>query len=620
MILDNIKKIDDIKFLSYEDLDLLAKETRDYMIETISKNGGHLASSLGVVELTLALIKTLNLPNDKIIWDVGHQSYAYKILTDRKDIFKTIRTYGGISGFPKRKESIYDSFDTGHSSTSISAGLGYVVSRDLDKKDNIIVSVIGDGALTGGESFEALQNLSKIKSNYIIILNDNEMSIAPSKGGMTHALSGVRTSRHYNFLKDVVKDFLKKIPNGENIKRGLSSLMNATKQLFVSDNGMFFENLDIIYLGPINGHNIKDLVDTIEKAKKLKRPVVIHIKTKKGKGYLPAENNPVTFHGVNPFDIKTGIVINNNNIETYTQVFSRKICELARNNKNILCISAAMPDGTGLKKFQDEFNNRFFDVGICEEHAVTFAAGIALSGKIPIVAIYSSFLQRAYDQIVEDVCMQNLHVVFMIDRAGLVGKDGETHHGVFDIVYLKHIPNITLMSPSDGKEFEKMIEFAINDCKGPVAIRYPRGEAYNRKNEIKDIVYGQSEIINEGKDIAVLAYGSMNKIANEIIKKYPNITLVNIRFAKPIDTKMIDKLMINHKIFIILEEGIENGGIGEQIKLYILSQKVNFEPKVYISGIEDRFISHGSVDELLKECALDSDSIINKYLKGGKIV
>ncbi|MCQ2609548.1 MAG: 1-deoxy-D-xylulose-5-phosphate synthase, partial [Lachnospiraceae bacterium] len=591
------------------------------IIDSISKNGGHLASSLGVVELTIALLLSLDLPKDKVIWDVGHQSYAYKILTDRKEAFTNIRNFGGISGFPKRKESVYDSFDSGHSSTSISAGLGLSVARNLNGGDNIIVSVIGDGALTGGEAFEAIDNLGKLKKNYIVILNDNEMSISKSTGGVTHALLGLRTSIRYNSLKKFVKNIIMSLPGGKYIRDFLISIINSIKQLFVKQSGMLFENMDVAYLGPIDGHNIKAMHSIIERAKKLDRAVVIHVKTKKGKGYRFAEEDPVKFHGVGPFDKNTGEVLSTAKHKSYTKVFGEYLCELAKDNKDIVAITAAMPDGTGLVDFSKLYKDRFFDVGISEQHAVTFAAGLSLGGKVPIVCVYSSFLQRAYDQIIHDVCLQNLHVVFCIDRAGLVGKDGETHQGIFDNSYLSSIPNMISMAPKNAEELKAMLKYAIEDIKGPVSIRYPRGESYEELKEYDaPIKIGKSEVLYDGDKVVLYALGSMVSTAvhirEKLKKKNIDVGIVNARFIKPFDCEMIDKMCDRYKHIVIMEESVERGGLGENIRSYILSRKDMLKniPHVDIVAIPDCYVEHGDVSRLRVMLGIDSDSIIKKYL------
>lgn len=618
MILDNIKNPIDIKKMSYSDLSILANETRNMIINVISENGGHLASSLGVVELTIALIKSFDFSYDKIIWDVGHQSYAYKILTDRRDTFNTIRKHNGISGFPKINESEYDFFNTGHSSTSISAGLGYCCSRDLKGENYKVVSVIGDGSLTGGMAFEALQNVSKLKSNFIIILNDNNMSISKDFGGIRHALLGIRTSYKYRKIKYIFKKIFESNIIGLYIKKILIKIINIIKQIFVSQ-GMFFENLDIMYLGPVDGHNIKDLCKYLEKAKKINLPVVIHVKTTKGKGYEYAIKNPEKYHGISPFNINTGEIKNKNKLKTWTDVFSDKIVELAKNNEKICCITAAMESGTGLKKFHELYNERFFDVGICEQHAVTFASSMALNGMIPIVCIYSTFLQRAFDQIIHDVALHNSHVVFMIDRAGIVGEDGETHNGVFDIAYLKLIPNITILTPMNELEFKYMIEFAINRFNSPIAIRYPRGSiSIGLDDMVTKIDYGKALVVNKSNNnLVVFATGKYVNTLYEINNKLKSINkdfnIVNLRFIKPFDKELINNLINKYNFFYIVEEGIYSGSLTEEIENYIYSKKQ--DSRIYHTVIEDRFIEHGDTTSILKKYKFDKDSIENKIVE-----
>ena len=618
MVLEKIKKPNDIKNLSNSEINELSSELREFILEKISKNGGHLASSLGVVELTIALYLSLNLPEDKVIWDVGHQSYAYKILSGRKDEFDELRQYGGISGFPKRDESEYDAFNTGHSSTSISAGLGIASARDMVGKNFTVVSVIGDGAMTGGLAFEALNNASSLKSNFIIILNDNNMSIGKSTGGMSHALTGFRASYSYLTLKKKVKSILNKIPLiGRPLIKIIIAAKNAVKQIFANE-GMLFENLDIVYLGPVDGHDVYELKRIIEKAKKIDRPVLIHVKTIKGKGYKFAQENPEKFHGVNPFDIKTGEPLVKSSKESYTKVFANKLCSLAKENKKIVAITAAMADGTGLSLFARKFPDRFYDVGIAEEHAVTFAAGLSVGGMIPVVAIYSSFLQRAYDQIIHDTALQNLHVVFAIDRAGLVGADGDTHQGNFDISYLTSIPNMTVLAPKNKYELEDMLEFAIN-YSGPIAIRYPRGIAFDGFEEKRaKIELGKSEILVSGSECAIFALGSQISTASHVLEKIKSEykkdwTLVNARFAKPLDFNMIDELCKNHSYIITMEENVSNGGIGDKIAYYVQENHKNC--RVIKISLPDTYVEHGDVSVLRKALKIDSDSIIETFKK-----
>ena len=512
MIIEMIQKENDIKKLDHTQLKELAEEIRGFLLDKISCTGGHLASNLGVVELTMALHLTLDFPQDKLIWDVGHQSYTHKLLTGRKDGFDDLRKYGGMSGFPKRKESECDAFDTGHSSTSISAGLGYVAARELKGEKYNVVSVIGDGAMTGGMAFEALNNASRLKSNFIIVLNDNNMSISENVGGVSKYLGCLRTAQAYTDLKKGVEDTLKKIPGtGDRIVSRLKKTKSGIKQLFVP--GMFFEDMDITYLGPVDGHDVKEMVRVFNEAKRVDHAVLVHVLTKKGKGYLPAEENPAKFHGTGPFHLETGDAKESKGADTYTEVFSKVLLDIAKKDERIVAITAAMADGTGLTPFAKHFPNRFFDVGIAEEHAMTFAAGLAAGGMKPIFAVYSSFLQRAYDQTLHDVCLQNLPVVFAIDRAGLVGNDGETHQGLFDLAYLSGIPNMTVMSPKNKWEFADMIRFAI-EFQGPIALRYPRGMAYDGLQEFRaPIVYGKSEVIYEEQDIAVFAVGHMMELS-----------------------------------------------------------------------------------------------------------
>ena len=617
-VIDKIKSPDDIKSLSYNELNDLAHDVREIIIDSISKNGGHLASSLGVVELTIALLLSYDFPHDKIIWDVGHQSYAYKILTDRKDAFNYIRSFGGISGFPKRKESSYDSFDTGHSSTSISAGLGMCYARDLNGDDYKIVSVIGDGALTGGMAFEALNNVSDLKSNFVIILNDNEMSISKSNGGLSKALIGLRTSKQYFDLKNSLKNNLEKSAIGKFLKGILIGIINTIKQ-FINTEGMIFENLNINYVGPIDGHNIKKLQDVIVTSMKSNEPVLIHVKTIKGKGYDKAEKNPTLYHGVSPFNKETGIVKKFGDVITYTDVFSNKIIELANKDNRIVAITAAMADGTGLTEFSKKFSNRFFDVGIAEQHAVTFAAGLATNNIIPIVCVYSSFLQRGFDQIIHDVALQNMHIVFMIDRAGIVGADGETHQGIFDISYLRMIPNMTILAPKNSYEFENMIEYAIYNVKGPVAIRYPRGKSYDDLKEYNAALsYGKSEILINDKNatLSIFALGTNVSTAVHINQKLKekNIisNVVNLRFAKPIDYETVKNVIINSKTekILVMEENVEAGGVGEAIESFLLKERINVE--VHNVNLGDSYVEHGSIEKLRELLKIDSKSIIDR--------
>lgn len=616
MLLENINQPNDIKKIDKEDYDILADEIRRYIIDRVSENGGHLASNLGVVELTMALHLVLDLPKDKIVWDVGHQSYTHKILTGRRDDFNTLRAYGGISGFPKRRESECDCFDTGHSSTSISAGLGIVTANEIKGSDDTVVSVIGDGALTGGMAFEALNNASRLKRNYIIVLNDNEMSISENVGGMSKYLSGIRTGHFYNDVKSGVTKTLNSIPVvGEKLVHQISKTKSSIKQLVIP--GMFFENMDITYLGPVDGHNIPQLIRVFNEAKKLNHAVLVHVITQKGKGYEPAEKRPSKFHGIEPFDKNTGEILKPKQEPNYTDVFSRTICKLAEKNSNIVAVTAAMADGTGLKRFKSKFPDRFFDVGIAEEHAVTFAAGMASAGLKPYVAIYSSFLQRAYDQILHDVCIQNLPVVFVIDRAGIIGNDGETHQGIYDVSYLRTIPNMNIFAPKNRYEFADILQYA-SYFNAPLAVRYPKGAAKETLKEYRTpIKYGKSEVIFKEKDVAILACGSMIDIALEaretLKQKGINCSIINARFLKPIDEECIDMLVKDHKILVTIEENILTGGYGEAVLKFINSRA--YTTKVINIGIPNIYLEHGSIEMLKKEVGLSAENVVDKILK-----
>ena len=617
MVLDRINQANDIKYLNEAQLEELPGEIRQFLIEHISKTGGHLASNLGVVELTMALHLVLNFPEDKLIWDVGHQSYTHKILTGRKREFEHLRQLDGISGFPKRSESDCDAFDTGHSSTSISAGLGYARARDLLGEDYHVVSVIGDGALTGGPAFEALNNAAELQTNMIIVLNDNKMSISENVGGLSQHLASLRTAEAYQEFKSGVHNSLERLPYGERVVRRIRKTKSSLKQLLIP--GMIFENMGITYLGPVDGHDIKGLIRIFSEAKKINRAVLIHVITKKGKGYRPAEKNPSAFHGVEPFDIETGKPLRKKEHPGYTDVFSREICRLAAENPKIVAVTAAMPDGTGLKRFSKEYPDRFFDVGIAEEHAVTSAAGMAAAGLKPVVAVYSSFLQRAYDQVIHDVCIQNLPVVFCVDRAGLVGSDGETHQGIFDLTFLSSVPNMSVMAPKNRWELEKMLQFAIS-YDGPIAIRYPRGEAYRGLKEfLAPVEYGVSEMLYEERGTALLAVGSMVSTAEHIREKLKSAgqpcTLVNGRFVKPMDTDVIDHLAGTHHTIVTLEENVLRGGYGERVTDYV--QKHYPQIKVVNIALPDAYVEHGNVSVLRNELGIDSDSILAQLKREG---
>jgi 1-deoxy-D-xylulose-5-phosphate synthase len=615
MILEMIRQANDIKKLNSEQLKILADEIRQFLIEKISRTGGHLASNLGVVELTMALHLTLDFPEDKLIWDVGHQSYTHKLLTGRKDGFDQLRKYGGMSGFPKRKESDCDAFDTGHSSTSVSAGLGYVEARELLHEKHTVVSVIGDGSLTGGMAYEALNNASRLKSNFIIVLNDNNMSISENVGGMSRYLNGIRTAQAYTDIKKGVEDTLMKIPGrGERIISQIRRTKSGIKQLLVP--GMFFEDMDITYLGPVDGHDIRKLVKVLKEAKRVDHAVLVHVLTKKGKGYPPAEENPAKFHGTGPFDIKTGEPTEVSTTDSYTQVFSKVLTDIAKKDDKVVAITAAMADGTGLSSFAKHFPNRFYDVGIAEEHAMTFAAGLAAGGMKPVFAVYSSFLQRAYDQTLHDVCLQNLPVVIAVDRAGLVGSDGETHQGVFDLSFLSTIPNMTVISPKNRWEMADMLRFAV-DFQYPIAIRYPRGSAYEGMRDFRaPIEYGKSEILYEEEDIAVIFVGHMAELADRVRKKIKetgySCSLVNARFVKPLDKDMLEQLAKDHSLFVTIEENVITGGFGEQVMDYVSSAKLDVH--VRNIGISDDYVEHGNVEILRKEVGLDCDTIVKQAI------
>lgn len=618
MILEQIKGPEDLKKLTSEELSQLAEEIRAFLIEKISHTGGHLASNLGVVELTIALFRTFDLPEDKIIWDVGHQSYTHKILSGRRMEFDELRQYGGLSGFPKRKESPYDSFDTGHSSTSISAGLGIAQGRDILGEDYKVVSVIGDGALTGGMAYEALNNAARMKKNFIIILNDNKMSISENVGGMSRYLGGLRTGAGYNDLKKNVADTLERIPvvGGRMIDK-IKRTKNSIKQLFIP--GMLFENMGITYLGPVDGHNIPALCKVLKEAQKLDHAVLVHVLTKKGKGYEPAEKNPAHFHGVSPFDIKTGKPLAEKKYPTYTDVFSKKLCQLGETHPELVAVTAAMPDGTGVAAFGKKFPDRFFDVGIAEAHAVTSAAGMAAAGLRPVVAVYSSFLQRGYDQILHDVCIQNLPVIFAVDRAGLVGSDGETHQGIFDYSYLTSIPNMSVAAPKNLWELRAMLDFAM-DYKAPFAIRYPRGTAYRGLKEfMQPIAYGKGEIIYEEENIALLAVGSMVSTGEHVREKLKeegvSCTLANARFVKPFDKELVDRLAKNHRLIVTMEENVLQGGFGLPVTAYIHEHYP--QVKVMNIALPDAYVEHGNVSVLRKGLGIDSDSIIQRLKAEG---
>lgn len=617
MVLDKIVKENDIKEIPVEELQVLADEIRDFLIKTISETGGHLGSNLGVVELTVALHRVFNLPEDKIIWDVGHQSYTHKILTGRKDKFADLRKLGGMSGFPKRCESPCDSFDTGHSTTSISAGLGYVRARDLKGEDYSVVAVIGDGSLTGGMAFEAMNNAAELNTNYIIVLNDNEMSISQNVGGISKYLNHVRTAEAYTGLKMGVTNVLNKVPVvGEKAVTAIRKTKHSIKQLVIP--GMLFEDMGLTYLGPVDGHNIKQMMKCFAEAKRVNGPVLVHVLTEKGRGYDPAVRHPARFHGTTPFEIETGLPVGKKGKANYTDIFSTVMRKFGDRYPEVVAVTAAMPDGTGLKRFRNMFPDRFFDVGIAEEHAVTFAAGMALGGMTPVVAMYSSFLQRAVDQVMMDVCMQNLHVVFAIDRAGLVGSDGETHQGCFDLSYLSMIPNMTVMAPKNLWELSDMMKFAVAHD-GPIALRYPRGAAYDGLQDYRaPIELGKSEVLASGSRVAFLAVGKMVEIAEKakdlLKEKYKiDATFINARFVKPLDEDLIRSVAEKHECIVTLEDNVKTGGFGEQVASLIYNSQLF--PKMINIAIPDQFVEHGSVDQLYRKLGMDADSVVEKIAK-----
>ena len=623
MLLETIEQANDIKKIKRDELPLLAQEIRDFLIRQISVTGGHLGSNLGAVELTMALHLALQLPEDKIIWDVGHQSYTHKILTGRRKEFGSLRQLHGLSGFPKRKESECDVFDTGHSSTSISAGLGLVRAREITGGNHTVVSVIGDGSLTGGMAYEALNNASKLETNFIIILNDNNMSISENVGGVSKYLNSIRTASGYLDLKKGIYNALLGTKRGDNMIGRIRRAKSSFKQLVIP--GMFFEDMGITYLGPVDGHDIGTMESVINDAKRVEGPVLIHVLTQKGKGYRPAERHPARFHGAEPFDIDTGIPAHPRTIANYTDVFSTVMCKLGQRDDRIVAITAAMPDGTGLKRFHNIYPERFFDVGIAEEHAVTFAAGLAAGGLKPIVAIYSSFLQRAYDQILHDVCIQNLPVVFAIDRAGLVGSDGETHQGIFDFTYLSGIPNMHICAPKNKWELSDMMKFAVGLGK-PVAVRYPRGTAYAGLKEYRaPIELGKAEWIYRERGIALFAVGSMVKTAEAVRdalkEKGFGVSLINARFVKPIDQEAVAEACREHALIVTLEENVACGGYGEKVLDYM--NRKNLRNRFLSISIPDAYVEHGNVELLKQEIGIDPESIVERIcgigLDGGDL-
>lgn len=617
MVLDQIQNVNDIKNLTEEEIDILRDEIRTFLVESIAKTGGHLASNLGVIELTMALHLSFDLTKDKIVWDVGHQSYTHKILTGRKDGFEHLREYGGMSGFPKTEECEADSFNTGHSSTSISAGLGLAEAREITGDNYSVVSVIGDGAMTGGMAFEALNNASRMKTNFIIVLNDNNMSISENVGGLSKYLNDFRTADAYMDLKDGVVNSLSKIPvYGNRIVRKIRNAKSGIKQLFVP--GMLFEEMGITYLGPVDGSSIKAMRRAFAEAKRVRGSVLVHVLTKKGDGYVPAERHPARFHGTAPFDIETGVPLHKQSKAHYTDVFSTVMKKMGEREPKLVAITAAMADGTGLKRFHNLYPERFFDVGIAEEHAVTFAAGMAKSGLKPVFAVYSSFLQRAYDQVLHDVCLQNLPVVFAIDRAGLVGKDGATHQGIFDLSYLSTIPNLTIMAPKNKWELSDMLKFAIA-ADTPMAIRYPRGDACDLwKEKRAPIEKGKAEVLCEGTDVALFAIGSMVETAWKVMEKLQergiSATVVNARFAAPLDKECICSLAQKHRLLVTLEENVASGGMGEHVAALLMDEQIRM--KLLRIAVPDTFVEHGDVDTLYRVLGMDADTVTNRICEG----
>ncbi|MBE5813397.1 MAG: 1-deoxy-D-xylulose-5-phosphate synthase [Clostridiales bacterium] len=610
-ILEQINKPKDLEKLTLKQLNQLSQEVRDYMLSVISKNGGHVASNFGIVELTIALLKVFNFDKDKIVFDVGHQSYPYKILTGRRESFKTLRKYKGISGFPKREESKYDFFDVGHSSNSISVALGMAKARDIKKENFNVISLVGDGALTGGMAYEGLNDLGYSKTKMIVIINDNQMSISKNVGGLSNYLTKIRLNKHYNLLK-------KKVHNRLGDKNKLAKLIKKAKHTFKSIfvQKMLFEDLGIRYIGPVDGHNIEEMIKLFNEVKNLEEPVVIHVVTKKGKGYIHAEEEPNKFHGISPFDMETGEILSKSDKLTYSKAFGDAIVNIAKHNKNVVAITAAMTEGTGLKKFAQTYPERFFDIGIAEQHAVSFAAGLATQGLQPVFAVYSTFLQRGFDQILIDVCMQNLPVVFMIDRAGLVGNDGKTHQGIFDISYLSMMPNLTILAPKTVLEIEPMLKYALA-LKKPVAIRYPRGGNKLDLEPAKEIQEGKWEIIEKGEKLAIIATGKMVEEAIQVKEKLKeakiNPMVINALSIKPLDILLLKRFSRNKYNIVTLEDNVENGGLGTLIESAM--RKVEYKGKILKIAHKDKFIEHGGVDELMKAEKMDTEGIVKRIMK-----
>ena len=621
-MLEKVNFPSDVKGLSIKELQELASDLRREIIRVTSKNGGHVAPNLGAVELVIALAYAFDQPVDKVIWDVGHQAYAHKLITGRKKVFNTLRQYGGISGFLKRDESIYDVFGAGHASTSISAALGFSVSRDMKKENHHIVVVVGDGALTGGMAFEGLNQLGHLRKNLLVILNDNKMSISPNVGGLKNYLIKLQSEPVYNRFKDDVWDLLGKLPPGlsQKAREAASKVSEGLKNLLVPN--LLFEELGIRYFGPIDGHNLPELIEILEKLKTIKGPKLLHVLTVKGKGFEPAEKMPTLFHGLGKYDPETGMPLKKGGTPSYSKVFGRTLTDLGKIDQKIVAITAAMPEGTGLDIFREEIPDRFYDVGIAEQHAVTFAAGMAASGLKPFCAIYSTFLQRAFDQIIHDVAIQNLPVRFALDRGGIVGEDGPTHHGVFDLSYLRIIPNMVVMAPKDEAELQRMIKTAIDYDEGPIAFRYPRGRGLGVKlyEKPEPIPIGTWEVLIEGEHVLILAVGSMvhpSLEATELLKGI-NPTVVNARFIKPMDEELLKKLVKSHKIIVTVEENTLMGGFGSAILETLNRWRIKRD--VLRLGIPDRFIEHGARNLLLEKLGLSKEGIalrIEEFVHGG---
>jgi 1-deoxy-D-xylulose-5-phosphate synthase len=614
--LNQISGPEDLKRIERSELPKLAKEIRQVIIETVSRTGGHLAPSLGVVELTIALLYVFDPPQDKIIWDVGHQAYAHKLLTGRRDRFHTLRQHGGLSGFTRMSESPYDAFSTGHASTSISAGLGIAFGRCLRKNAGKIIAVIGDGSMTGGLAYEGLNQTGDLQKDLIVVLNDNEMSIARNVGVLSSFLSRKLSAKHFMTLREELKDFFKSLPKFGDDVYNLAKRTEESFKAFITP-GMLFEAFNFNYFGPIKGHRLDHLIDTLQNVKEMRKPVLFHVTTTKGKGYSPAETNPTYFHGVGSFEIETGNgIVVKEAPPTYTEVFGETLLQLARGNDKIVAVTAAMPEGTGLKAFSQEFPERFVDVGIAEQHAVTFAAGLATEGLRPVVAIYSTFLQRAYDQILHDVCLEAHPVVFAMDRGGIVGEDGPTHHGLFDLTYLRSLPNMVVMAPKDENELRRMLKTAVQHP-GPIALRYPRGCGVGVpiEDEIALLPIGQAEVLTAGNDAVILAIGATVKPALEAAKvlKDENITVtvVNCRFVKPLDTALITQLAADISYILTVEENVLQGGFGSAV-LECLAD-AHIRPKGLVRlGIADTFVEHGSQQVLRSKYGIDSATIVER--------